>query len=146
MKNNKDVIKFINQTRKKNNYHWDKEGEELLQKIASSKADKNELKNTLSLLLLTEEIPIDFVPRLWLTCARIEENINNNKQQYQKLVKAFDILIKNKHPLYLYMKNKISFDLNRSFNPNKVKATEENINQLKNILYSFCVRNVTLNY
>ena len=54
MKNNKDVIKFINQTRKKNNYHWDKEGEELLQKIASSKADKNELKNTLSLLLLTE--------------------------------------------------------------------------------------------
>ena len=146
MKNNKDVIKFINQTRKKNNYHWDKEGEELLQKIASSKADKNELKNTLSLLLLTEEIPIDFVPRLWLTSARIEENINNNKQQYQKLVKAFDILIKNKHPLYLYMKNKISFDLNRSFNPNKVKATEENINQLKNILYAFTVRNVTLNY
>ena len=105
MKNNKDVIKFINQTRKKNNYHWDKEGEELLQKIASSKADKNELKNTLSLLLLTEEIPIDFVPRLWLTSARIEENINNNKQQYQKLVKAFDILIKNKHPLYLYGNN-----------------------------------------
>ena len=146
MKNNKDVIKFINQTRKKNNYHWDKEGEELLQKIASSKADKNELKNTLSLLLLTEEIPIDFVPRLWLTSARIEENINNNKQQYQKLVKAFDILIKNRHPLYLYMKNKISYDLNRSFNPNKVKATEENINQLKNILYAFTVRNVTLNY
>ena len=146
MKNNKDVIKFINQTRKKNNYHWDKEGEELLQKIVSGNSDKGELKNTLSLLFLTEEIPIDFVPRLWLTSTKIEENIHDNKQQYQKLVKAFDILIKNKHPLYLFLKNKISYDLNRSFNPNKVKATEENINQLKNILYAFTVRNVTLNY
>ena len=146
MKSNKDVIKFINQTRKKNNYHWENEGEELLEKMLSNKSDKKELKNILSLLLLTEEIPIDFVPKLWLTSAKIVENINNNKYQYQKLVKAFDILIKNKHPLYLFLKNKISVDLNRSFNPNKVKATEENINQLKNILYSFTVRNVTLNY
>ena len=117
-----------------------------MQKIVGSKSNKEELKNTLLLLLLTEEIPIDFVPRLWLTSARIEENINNNKQQYQKLVKAFDILIKNKHPLYLFLKNEISFDLNISFNPNKVKAIEENINQLKNILYAFTVRNMTLNF
>ena len=146
MKNIKDVIKFINQTRKKNNYHWENEGEELLQKMCSNKSDKKELKNILSLLLLTEEIPIDFVPKLWLTSAKIVENINNNKYQYQKLVKAFDILIKNKHPLYLFLKDKISDDLNRSFDHNQIKITDENINQLKNILNAFTVRNATINY
>ena len=146
MKRIKDVIKFINQTRKKNNYHWEKEGEELLQKIKSGNYNKPELKEILSVLLLTEEIPMDFVPKLWLTCAQIEENINKNKDQYKKLIKAYDILLKNKHPLYIFLENKMSVDLNRSFNPDEVKATNENIIQLKNILQSFTVRNVSLNY
>ena len=31
MKKNKEVIKFINQTKKKHNYHWEKEGEEFIE-------------------------------------------------------------------------------------------------------------------
>ena len=146
MKKIKDVIKFINQTRKKNNYHWEKEGEELLQKIKSNNYSKAELKNILSILLLTEDIPKDFVPKLCLCSAKIEENINNNKGQYKKLIKAFDILIKNKHPLYLFLKSKMSVDIHRSFDSNEVKATKENIIQLSNILNAFTVRNVSLNY
>ena len=146
MKKIKDVIKFINQTRKKNNYHWNKEGEELIFKINNNKYEKSELKNILSILLLTEEIPNDFISKLWLSSTKIKENINNNKDQYIKLLKGYDILIKNKHPFYLYLDNKISIDLYRSFNPNIVKATEENITQLKNILHAFTVRNISLNY
>ena len=37
-------------------------------------------------------------------------------------------------------------DLNRSFDNNIAKYTEENIKQLRNILYAFTVRNVSLNY
>ena len=107
MKKIKDVIKFINQTRKKNNYHWNKEGEELIFKINNNKYEKSELKNILSILLLTEEIPNDFISKLWLSSTKIKENINNNKDQYIKLLKGYDILIKNKHPFYLYL-DKIS--------------------------------------
>ena len=146
MKSIKDVIKFINTTRKKNKFKWEKEGEELLQKLKSNNYQKKELKDTLSILLLTEEIPINFAIKLWLTSAKIEERINNNKEQYKKLVKAFDILLKNDHPLYLFLKNKIGIDLNRSFDQNQVKITEENIIQLRNILYAFTVRNASLNY
>ena len=60
MKSIKDVIKFINTTRKKNKFKWEKEGEELLQKLKSNNYQKKELKDTLSILLLTEEIPINF--------------------------------------------------------------------------------------
>ena len=146
MKKNKEVIKFINQTRKKHNYHWEKEGEEFIEKLESKKFDRKELKNILSILLITEDIPIDFVPKLWLTSGQIKQKIENNKGQYQKLVKAFDILLKNKHPLYQYVKDKISRDLNRSFNRNTTQVTDENIVQLRNILYAFAVRNVSLNY
>ena len=146
MKKNKEVIKFINQTKKKHNYHWEKEGEEFIEKLESKKFDRKELKNILSILLITEDIPIDFVPKLWLTSGQIKQKIENNKGQYQKLVKAFDILLKNEHPLYHYVKDKISRDLNRSFNRNTTQVTDENIVQLRNILYAFAVRNVSLNY
>ncbi len=146
MKKNKEVIKFINQTKKKHNYHWEKEGEEFIEKLESKKFDRKELKNILSILLITEDIPIDFVPKLWLTSGQIKQKIENNKGQYQKLVKAFDILLKNEHPLYHYVKDKISRDLNRSFNRNTIQVTDENIVQLRNILYAFAVRNVSLNY
>ena len=146
MKKNKDVIKFINKTKKKTKYHWEKEGEEFIQKIESKKFDKNELKNILVTLIITEDIPRDFVSKLWIACSHIKQKIENNKGQYQKLIKAFDILIKNKHPLYLSLEGKISMDLNRSFNNNIAKYTDENIKQLRNILYAFTVRNVSLNY
>ena len=146
MKNIKDIIKFINTTRKNKKFKWEKEGEELLQKIKTNNYQKKELKNILSILLLTEEIPKNFAIKLWLTNAKIEEKINNNKDQYKKLVKAYDILLKNKHPLYLFLKEKIADDLNRSFDHNLVKITDENINQLKNILNAFAVRNATVNY
>jgi hypothetical protein len=71
--------------------------------------------------------------------------MNKNKGQYKKLVKAFNIMIKRKHPFYLYMEIKISVDLNRSFNQ-KNKPSEENIRQLRDILYAFTVRDVSLNY
>ena len=140
----KDITKFINQTRKKYNYHWDKEGEDLLQKIKNNNFEKKELKNILSILLLTENIPNNFISKLWISSAKILENINNSNKQYNKLVKAYDILIKRKHPLYLFLDNKISVDLNRSFNAKNVKVTGENIIQLKNILNAFTVRNVSL--
>ena len=146
MKKNKDVIKFINKTKKKTKYHWEKEGEEFIQKIESKKFDKNELKNILVTLIITEDIPRDFVSKLWIACTQIKQKIENNKGQYQKLIKAFDILIKNKHPLYLFLEGKISMDLNRSFDNNIAKYTDENIKQLRNILYAFTVRNVSLNY
>ena len=142
----KDITKFINQTRKKYNYHWDKEGEDLLQKIKNNNFEKKELKNILSILLLTENIPNNFISKLWISSAKILENISNSNKQYNKLVKAYDILIKRKHPLYLFLDNKISVDLNRSFNAKNVKVTGENIIQLKNILNAFTVRNVSLNY
>ena len=146
MKSIKDVIKFINTTRKNNKFKWEKEGEELLQKIKSNNYQKKELKDTLSILLLTEEIPKNFAIRLWLTSAKIEEKINNNKDLYNKLVKAYDILVKNKHPLYLFLEGKIGKDLNRSFEQSQAKITEANITQLKNILTAFTVRNATINY
>ena len=146
MKSIKDIIKFINTTRKNNKFKWEKEGEELLKKIKTNNYQKKELKDTLSILLLTEEIPNNFVIKLWLTSAKIEEKINNNKDQYTKLVKAYDILLKNKHPLYLFLEDKIADDLNRSFDQNQVKITNDNIIQLKNILNAFTVRNATINY
>ena len=146
MKKSKDIIKFINQARKKNNYKWEKEGQEILSKINSNNYDKSELKSILSILFLTEDIPNDFIPKLWLTSTKIEEKIKSNKDQYKKLIKAYDILIKNEHPLYLFLENKIGMDLNRSFDKKKVVYTDDNINQLKNILHAFTVRNVSLNY
>ena len=73
-------------------------------------------------------------------------NLIENNNYYNYLVKAFNIMIKRKHPFYLYLEKKISLDLERSFNYEKYKITEENINQLKNILYAFSVRNVSINY
>ena len=142
----KDIIKFIKEKKKKYNYHWEKEGQELIQKVNQNNINKEELKKTLSILLITEDIPKDFITNFWMSCSGALELMNKNKGQYKKLVKAFDILIKNKHPFYLYMEKKIAIDVNRSFSPKYIKATPENFNQSRNILYAFTVRNVSLNY
>ena len=146
MKKPKEIIKFIKEIKKKNNYHWDKEGQEIIQKINQKNYNKEELKNILSILLITEEMPQNFFTNFWLTCSGANDLMNQNKGQYKKLVKAFDILVKNKHPFYLYLEKKMSVDLNRSFNHKKVNPTQENINQLRDILYAFTVRDVSLNY
>ena len=143
MKKPKDVIKFIKDLKKKYNYHWEKEGKEIIQAINDKNINKPELKKILSILLITEEIPNDMIFNFWLTCSGAKDEIEKNKGQYQKLIKAFNILINKKHPFYLYMQKKMSVDLNRSFN---CKNTDENIIQLKNILSAFTVRDVTLNY
>ena len=145
MKKTKDIIKFIKEMKKKHNYHWEKEGIALIQKIGQKNYEKEELKNILSILLITEEMPNNFISNYWLNCSGTLDLMNENKGQYKKLVKAFNIMIKRKHPFYLYMERKMSVDLNRSFNK-KIKPTEENIRQLRDILYAFTVRDVSLNY
>ena len=145
MKKTKDIIKFIKEMKKKHNYHWEKEGISLIQKIGQKNYEKEELKNILSILLITEEMPNNFISNYWLNCSGTLDLMNENKGQYKKLVKAFNIMVKRKHPFYLYMERKMSVDLNRSFNK-KIKPTEENIRQLRDILYAFTVRDVSLNY
>ena len=145
MKSTKEIIKFIKEVKKKHNYHWEKEGTELIQKINQKNYKKDELKNILSILLITEDMPKNFVSNFWLNCSGALELMNKNKGQFKKFVKAFNIMIKRKHPFYLYMERKMSVDLNRSFH-NKCKTSEENIRQLRDILYAFTVRNVSLNY
>ena len=145
MKSTKEIIKFIKEVKKKHNYHWEKEGTELIQKINQKNYKKDELKNILSILLITEDMPKNFVSNFWLNCSGALELMNKNKGQFKKFVKAFNIMIKRKHPFYLYMERKMSVDLNRSFH-HKCKTSEENIRQLRDILYAFTVRNVSLNY
>ena len=145
MKKTKDIIKFIKEIKKKHNYHWEKEGAQLIQSINQKNYKNGDLKNILSILLITEEMPNNFISNYWLNCSGAIELMNQNKGQYKKLVKAFNIMLKRKHPFYLYMERKISVDLNRSFNQ-KIKTSEENIRQLRDILYAFTVRNVSLNY
>ena len=139
----KDIIKFIKETKKTHNYHWEKEGKEIIHKINDKNINKEEIKKILSILLITEEVPNKLVTDFWLSCSGAKEEMFKNKGQYKKYIKAFNILIKNKHPFYLYMERKMSVDLNRSF---KIKVNEENINQLRNILSAFTVRDVSLNY
>ena len=131
-----------------NNYTWEKEGKEIFDQISNNKInyDKKKIKEMLSILLLTQPIPKNIIQILWQSCTRLDEIINNNKGQYIKLIKAFDILIKNKHPFYIYIKNKIAKDLNRTFCAETSFKAEENIIKLGNILHSFTVRNVSLNY
>ena len=143
MKKPKDVTKFIKELKKKGDYHWNKEGKEIIEKINEKNINKEEYKKILSTLLITEEIPNDMIFSFWLACSGAKVEMEKNKGQYQKITKAFDILINNKHPFYLYIQKKMSVDLNRSFN---CEVTEENITQLKNILSAFTVRNVSLNY
>ena len=145
MKKTKDIVKFINSTKKKYNYHWETQGKEIIQKINLKNVNKEELKKILSILLITEDIPNNILLDFWLTCSGAKEDMEKNKGQYKKLVQAFNILIKNKHPFYLYLQKKMSIDLNRSFT-GEIKATEENINQLRDILSAFTVRDATLNY
>ena len=136
---------FIKDKKKKPDYHWEKEGKDILEKIKQKNYNKEELKKVLSILLL-KDVPKDFVTDFWLTCSGARERMNQNKGQYQKLVKAFNILVKNKHPFYLHLEKKISIDLNRSFNQSKINVTPEIINKLRDILYAFAVRNVSINY
>ena len=121
---------FIKDKKKKPDYHWEKEGKDLLEKIKQKNYNKEELKKVLSILLL-KDVPKDFVTDFWLTCSGARERMNQNKGQYQKLVKAFNILVKNKHPFYLHLEKKISIDLNRSFNQSKINVTPEIINKLR---------------
>lgn len=131
----------------KYNYQWEKEGKELIDKIKDKNINKVELKKILSILLIKEyDIPKDFLLDFWLKCSGAHDMMAKDKGQYKKLVKAFNILIKNKHPFYLHLKEKISVDLNRSFNYNKNNIKPDNVNQLRDILYAFTVRNVSINY
>ena len=102
------------------------------------------MKEILSILLIKDNLPTNLIPNLWQSCTKLEEIINNNKGQYNKLLKAFDLLIKNKHPFYLYIQQKIAKDLNRTFSHDK--EFTKHVNCLKNILQAFTVRNASINY
>ena len=146
MKKPKEIIKFVNEIKKKYKYQWEKEGNEIIQNIEQNKINKEEFKKILSILLITEDIPAHIFPNFWVTFSGAKEEMKKNKGQYKKLVKAFNILVKNKHPFFLYMERKMSIDLDRSFKYQKEKITKENINQLRDILKAFIVRDVSLNY
>ena len=137
----------VKSLKKKYNYTWEKEGKEIFLQINQNNPinlDKKKLKEILSILLIKESIPNNLIPNLWQSCTKLQEIINNNKGQYNKLLKAFDLLIKNKHPFYLYIQQKIAKDLNRTFSHNE--EFTKHVNSLKNILQAFTVRNASLNY
>ena len=140
----KDILKIIKE-KKKPKYHWEKEGKELIQKIEQKNYDKEELKQMLSKLLL-REIPENLIFDFWFTCSGAKAKMNENKGQYKKLVKAFNYLIEKKHPFFLNIQKKIATDLNGTFNQNNIKVTQHNIDQLRDILYAFTIRNVSINY
>ena len=130
-------------------YSWEKEGKEIFEQISNKENnnyDKKKFKEILSILFLNKSLDKNTIQNLWQSCTKLEELILKNKGQYTKLIKAFDILIKNKHPFLIHIKNKISRDLNRTFGDDKKYQTEENIIKLRNILYSFTIRNISLNY
>ena len=128
------------------NYHWEKEGKELMQKIIDKNYNKEELKKILSILLLSEDMPKDLIIDFWLSCSGAKTKLNEDKGEYKKLVKGFNILVKNKHPFYLHLQKKISVDLNRSFNYSKIKVTPDMVDKLRDVLYAFATRNVSINY
>ena len=144
----KNPIKKLNDIKSQNNFIWEIEGINILSKINNKDSKKSELKKNIETLFLCQKLPSYLRLNFWLNLSGVKEtmNLKENNNYYNNLVKAFNIMIKRKHPFYLYLEKKISLDLERSFNYEKYKITEENINQLKNILYAFSVRNVSINY
>ena len=57
----------------------------------------------------------------------------------------FNYLISKNHPIYKFFQKKIEIDINRSF-PKSLKITNIEKNKLRNILSSFTIKNVSLNY
>ena len=67
-----------------------------------SEKDKEKLKEKIrDYLLLNLNADDESNSSFWIMCSGINEEINKNEDQYENLVKAFDILTKKRHPFYL---------------------------------------------
>lgn len=130
------------------NYSWDKEGQDLLSKIKDKTIKNSESIKIIEKLFLSEELPQNLRLTFWYVCCGLDESMKEKKNEkyYKDLVRAFNIMVKREHPFYIYMRRKISLDIDRSFSNETIKTTKENVIQLKNILEAFTVRNVSINY
>ena len=70
--------------------------------LKKSEIDKEKLKEKIrDYLLLNLNADDESNSSFWIMCSGISEEINKNEDQYENLVKAFDILTKKRHPFYL---------------------------------------------
>ena len=125
-------------------YSWEIEGKNILN--AENKTFlTGEEYNIIFLLYIKEEIPFNLRKNLWLISSGARDLLQKNVNYYSKLKNFYDILLSKKHPFYIYIANKISRDLYRSFSEED-NPDESKITKLKNILYAFTIRNLSLNY
>lgn len=113
--------------------------------LKKGEIDKEKLKEKIrDYLLLNLNADNESNSSFWIMCSGISEEINKNEDQYENLVKAFDILTKKRHPFYLSLLEKIDSNLHKSFT--YFEFTEDGFKKLKKILKAFIVRNSSLNY
>ena len=136
--NNIKIEKEITKINNKYNYTWDNEGKNILSnknKLVLSEIEKNIIE-----VLLIQEIPNDLRKNLWLISSGARILLKENKGNYSKLIKFYEKMEEKNHYFYKYETRKISRDLYRS------NLKEEEVYKLKNILYAFIVRNLTISY
>ena len=132
------IEKEITKINNKYNYTWDNEGKNILSnknKLVLSEIEKNIIE-----VLLIQEIPNDLLKNLWLISSGARILLKENKGNYSKLIQFYEKMEEKNHYFYKYETRKISRDLYRS------NLKEEEVYKLKNILYAFIVRNLTISY
>ena len=135
-----EIKKIINYNKK--NYSWEKFEKNLFcdNKFYYTKNEIQLLKN----LLLTK-LPSKYRKKFWLIMTGTYSLLLENKNEYKKLLSMFNYLTSKNHPIYKFFQKKIEIDINRSF-PKTLNITNIEKNKLRNILSSFTVKNVSLNY
>jgi hypothetical protein len=135
-----EIKKIVNFNKKK--YSWEKFEKNLFcdDKFYYTNYEIKLLKN----LLLTK-LPSKFRKKFYLIMTGTYSLLSENKNEYKKLLSMFNYLISKNHPIYKFFQKKIEIDINRSF-PKSLKITNIEKNKLRNILSSFTIKNVSLNY
>ena len=132
------IEKEITKIKNKYNYTWDKEGKIIL--LNENKLIISEVEKKILEVLLIKEIPNELHKNLWLISSGSRLLLKENKGYYSKLIKFYTKMEEKDHYFYKYETRKISRDLYRS------NLKEEEVYKLKNILYAFIVRNLTISY
>ena len=132
------IEKEITKLNNKYNYTWDKEGKNIL--LNENELIISDVEKKILEILLIQEMPNELHKNLWLISSGVRLLLKENKGIYSKFLKFYEKMEENNHYFYKYETKKISRDLYRS------NLKEEEVYKLKNILYAFIVRNLTINY